>query len=125
MDENFKVLAAAATYTNTKTIYIAEGTNETISYVNEAGTAFTARKIIVSDAINGALVKGYRGKVYEAKTEEVVTFGAITDTIVAGTEYVLRIVYNDMVEHPGQFTATYRYVAKTGDTSQKVFDSLS
>ena len=124
LDENFKVLAATATYTNTKTIYIAEGTSETIKYNNEAGTAFTARKIIVSDPINGSLVKSYKGKVYEAKTEEIVTIGAISGTITAGTEYVLRLVYNDINEHPGQFTSTYRYVAKSGDTSQSIFDGL-
>lgn len=39
------------------------------------------------------------------------------NSIVAGNRYVLRIVYKDMFELPGQFTHTYEYIAKSGDTT--------
>jgi hypothetical protein len=32
-------------------------------------------------------------------------------TPVVGTEYIVRIIYKDIKEHPGQFTQTYRYVS--------------
>jgi hypothetical protein len=34
-------------------------------------------------------------------------------TPVVGTEYIVRIIYKDVKEHPGQFTQTYRYVSTT------------
>ena len=110
LDKNFAVLAETATYADSNVIYIAEGSSEVVTYTNEAGTSFTSRKIILSDAIDGARVVTYNGKDYAAKSEEVVTIGAISGTITAGTEYVLRIVYNDITEHPGQFTQTYRCI---------------
>lgn len=124
LDKNFAVLAETATYADSNVIYIAEGTDEVTTYTNEAGTSITSRVITVSDAIDGARIGIYSGKNYAAKTEEIVTLGAISGTITAGTEYVLRLVYNDITEHPGQFTQTYRYVAVSGDTSQTIFDGL-
>lgn len=124
LGKNYTALAATGTYADSNIIYIAEGTDEVLSYSNEAGTALTARKLLVSDAIDGALVRSYKGKDYAAKTQEIVTIGAISGTITAGTEYVLRIVYKDLNEHPGQFTSTYRHVAVTGDTSQTIFNGL-
>lgn len=124
LDKNYEVLAATAVVADTDTIYIAEGTSETNAVVNEAGTSTTYRKLIVSDPIVAGKIKAYNRSAYVAKTEEAFTIPAISGTIVAGTEYVLRIVYRDIIEHPGQFTATYRYIAKTGDDSTAVFNGL-
>lgn len=124
LDKNFEVLAATATVADTDTIYIAEGTEQTLSVTNEAGTTSTIRKVIVSDPITAKGIRTYEKNAYAAKTEETFTIPAISGTIVAGTEYVLRIVYRDMIEHPGQFTATYRYIAKTGDDSTAIFNGL-
>lgn len=125
LDKDFKVAAAAVTYAASEVLYIAEGSADTYNYTNEAGTAVTgARRILVSSPINGASVTSYLGAAYDAKSEAVITIPAISGTITAGTEYVLRLVFKDIVEHPGQFTQTYRYVAKTGDASQDIFDGL-
>jgi len=124
LNKDFEVAAAAITYSDSDVLYIAEGSSETFDYANEAGTAFSGRRLILSAPINGKGVKLYSGKAYSAKPEQVTTIPAISDSIVAGTEYVLRLVYKDIPEHPGQFTQTYRYVAKSGDTSTDVFDGL-
>jgi hypothetical protein len=124
LDKYFKV-ADTPTYTATETIYIAEGSADIYNYTNEAGTSVTgARKLTVSAPIQGQKVIEVAGGSYTAKTEQVTTIAAISDTVVAGTEYVLRIVYKDVVEHPGQFTQTYRYIAKSGDDSTAVFNGL-
>lgn len=124
LDKNMEVLATDGTYADSDTIYIAEGTARTLSYNDETGTALTGRHILLSDPINGKLIRKVAYRPYEAKAEEVITISAISGTITAGTEYVLRVIYGDIEEHPGQFTATYRYIAKAGDTSQTVFDGL-
>ena len=125
LDKNFKIAPAAITYATSDVIYIAEGSVDTYNYTNEAGTSVVgARRLIVSDPINGKYVKSYNGTAYAAKTECTATVAAISGTITAGTEYVLKFIYKDITEHPGQFTQTYRYVAKSGDTSQSIFNGL-
>lgn len=124
LDKDMNVLAADATYADSDTIYIAEGTSETISYEDEEGTSLTGRRVLLSNPIHGRYVREYVGRSYTAKDEADATIPAITDSIVEGTEYVLRLVYEDIEEHPGQFTQTYRYVAKSGDASEDVFNGL-
>lgn len=124
LDKNMQVLADTDTYADSDKIYIAEGTSRVINYTDEAGTALVARHILLSDPIEGKRIREVAYRPYEAKAEATATIDAITQAIVAGTEYVLRIVYGDIEEHPGQFTQTYRYIAKAGDTSTDIFDGI-
>jgi len=111
LDKNKNILSAGATIADSDKIYIVEGLADTYDYVTPNGTAITGvRQLLVSDAIDGSAVTGWEGASYEAAAETVSTLsGALTP--VVGEEYVLRIVYPDVVEHPGQFTYTYRVVA--------------
>jgi len=112
LDKYKKVLVAGATKLDSDVIYICQGTSETFTYTNEAGTAITAaRKIKISDPIEGAKLKKFVGNGYTAKAERTAAVTLTGMTPVAGTEYFIRIIYKDMVEHPGQFTQTYRHVA--------------
>jgi hypothetical protein len=123
LDKYFKVLAAGSTIADSDIIYICQGTGSTYNYVNEEGTAVsTNRKILLSDPIEGALVKNYHGVSYAAKAEQVTTI--TPDTPVLGTEYLVRIVYKDMNEHPGQFTQTYRAVATGTNVDTDLIDLL-
>jgi hypothetical protein len=123
LDKDFKVLAAGATIADTDIIYICQGTGETYDYVNELDSSVTSnRRIILSDPIEGKLVKKYTGVSYSAKAEQVVTI--TPDTPVLGTEYLVRIVYKDMNEHPGQFTQTYRAIADGTNVDTNLIDLL-
>lgn len=114
LDKNLALLAAGSTIADTDTIYVAEVTGDTYNYVNEAGTAVTGvRKLIMSDPIEGGNVINYTGRAYTAAAEEVVTIDMTSLTPVVGTEYVIRVVYTDTYERPGQVTATYRYISTT------------
>jgi hypothetical protein len=114
LDKNKKVLTAGYTALDTDTIYICQGTGDTYSYTDEAGTTVTGiRKVVVSDPIQGKLVKKYIGKSYTAKAERTAVCNLTGLAPVVGTEYLIRITYHDMVEHPGQFTQTYRHTATT------------
>lgn len=114
LDKYKKVLAAGATSLDTDIIYIIQGTGETFSYTNEAGTTLTgARKVVSSDPIEGKKLKHYVGNAYTAKAERTAVVNLTGLTPVIGTEYLIRIIYKDIVEHPGQFTQTYRVTATT------------
>jgi hypothetical protein len=114
LDKYKKALANGATIADTDIIYICQGTAETFSYTNEAGSTITgARKIIISDPIEGAKVKKVTFNTYTQKAERTAACNLTGLTPVVGTEYIIRIIYTDMVEHPGQFTQTYRVIATT------------
>ena len=112
LDKNLSILAAGKTIADTDTIFICQGTGDTYDYTDEEGTAVsTVRKIILSDPIEGKLVKKFTGTSYDAKSEQIDTYTLTGLVPVVGTEYFVRIVYKDMNEHPGQFTQTYRIIA--------------
>ena len=112
LDKNKNVLAAGATITDSDTIFICLKVSETFDYTNEAGTAVTgAGRLEFSDAIKGANVVSYLGTAHAVKAEQVSTLDITGMTPVVGTEYILRLVYKDVKEHPGQFTQTYRHIA--------------
>jgi hypothetical protein len=114
LDKYKRVLASGSTVSDSDVIYICQGTNLTYAWANEPGTTTSSAsvKIRISDPIQGKNVKAYTGAAYAVATQQVSTF-TTTFTPVVNTEYILRIVYKDIWEHPGQFTATYRYVSTT------------
>lgn len=112
LDKYKRVLTVGDTVTESDVIYICQGTSETFNYTNEAGTTVTsARKVIMSDPIEGAKVKKFLGRTFVAKQERTASVDFTGLTPVVGTEYLIRIIYKDLNEHPGQFTQTYRFVA--------------
>ena len=114
LDKTKKVLNVGDTIAESDIIYVCQGTGDTFSYTNEAGTTVTgARKILISDPIEGAKVKKFVGKTFVAKTERTASVDFTGLTPAVGTEYLVRIIYKDVNEHPGQFTQTYRYVSTT------------
>ncbi len=124
LDKNKKVLAAGSTVADTDIIYICQGTGSTYSYTNDAGTAVAAARLLkFSDPIEGAKVRSYKGVPYTAKAQKVITFAAITAPATAGTEFVLRIVYKDVVAKRGQFSKTYRFIA-ADTTPEHYYDGL-
>ena len=126
LDKNKMVMAAGATLADTDTIYICAGTGDTFDYTEETGVTpvTAARRIIFSDPIEGALVKSFVGKAHTVKAEQVSTLDLTGLTVTEGTEYVLRVVYKDLDEHPGQFVQTKRYIATAAATIDTVGAAL-
>lgn len=50
---------------------------------------------------------------FKAKAEDKIVITATSVAPEIGHRYVLRLVYSDIYEHPGQFTHTYEVIAKT------------
>jgi hypothetical protein len=116
LDENKNIMAAGTTYADSKVIYLVEGLSGTYDYTNEAGTQISdVRKLLYSDAIDGAGVSVYSGTAYTAPVEEVWSIDLTGWTPVVGTEYRIRFVYTDLTndECPTQYTKTYQYIAET------------
>ena len=114
LDKNKEVLTAGATVSDTDTIYLCQGTGETFAYTNEAGTLTSAnRKVVFSDPIQASGIKSYTGRSYAAIAEQVLTldFTGLVPTL--GREYIIRVVYKDLAEHPGQFTQTFRQISSS------------
>ncbi len=61
---------------------------------------------------------------YEAPVAEKIEFDFTNATITAGHRYVLRIVYKDITEAPGQFTHTYEVVSGD-DESENLVTALA
>lgn len=57
---------------------------------------------------------------YVAAVEDKIVITATSVTPEVGHRYVLRLVYNDIYEHPGQFTHTYEVIAKTTSASDLI-----
>ena len=77
------------------------------------GTSATKRSVEYSNAIQKASKPSYVIGDYVAPVEEKIEIDLTSATVVIGHRYVLRIVYKDMYEAPGQFTHTYEVVATT------------
>jgi hypothetical protein len=121
LDKNKTVLTAGATISDSDTIYICQGTGVTYDYVSETPTSVTSNtKVVFSDPIQARGVKSYKGSSYTALAEQVmtITYPAVATTV--GREYLLRIVYKDLAEHPGQFTQTIRRVCTSATQATHV-----
>jgi hypothetical protein len=127
LDKDLNIAAAGVTIADTDTLYIAQGLSETFTFKRaDTGAAVTgARRFKLSDPIEGRLVRKYEGVSYSAPAEQVDTINTTGISATAGTEYVLRLVYKDMNEHPGQFTQTWRYIVQTGDDADAIATALT
>lgn len=118
LDKDKKVLATGATISDSDTIYICQGTSKTFNFTTETGVAITgAREVKLSSPIQGKKVKSYKAKTYVAKAEQTARLTYTGLVPVAGTEYLVRIIYKDMEEFPSQFTQTYRHIATAADAA--------
>lgn len=111
-DENKSLIKDEAGAVKASTVYIGvAGDNMTIALPN--GTSGTKRSVEYSNAIQKASKPSYVIGNYVAPVQEKIEINLTSATVVIGHRYVLRIVYKDIYEAPGQFTHTYEVVATT------------
>jgi len=65
------------------------------------------------------------GSAYIAPVSASSIISFVGATITAGHRYVLRIVYRDIYEHPGQFTHSYEVIAAAGETAITIADKFA
>ena len=111
-DQNKALITTAANAVNASTVYVGvAGDNMTITLPN--GTTATKRMVEYSNAIQKASKPSYVQGDYVAPVQEKIEIDLTSATVVIGHRYVLRIVYKDLYEAPGQFTHTYEVIAST------------
>lgn len=123
-DENRKMIANQDAALKAKSVYVGvcTGTMEVINPTS--GLAENKKKIEFSNEIQKGSVLASTLTNYVAPVEEKIEFDLTSATIVIGHRYVLRIVYKDLYEAPGQFTHTYEVIAKS-ETPQDLCDAFA
>ena len=76
-------------------------------------TGATVSVIKYSNLITKQGVKKYVSNNYAAATEDQVVANFDSFTPIVGNRYVLRLVFIDLYEHPGQYTHTFEAIATT------------
>lgn len=109
-DENRALIKNQDGALKASTIYVGVCTgNMTITMPD--GTSSTKKVVEYSNAIQKASKPSYVMGNYEAPVAEKIEIDLTSAKPVIGHRYVLRIVYKDLYEAPGQFTHTYETVA--------------
>ena len=115
-DQDRKIIKTAAEAVKASTLYIGVAQDK-VTVTKPDGSTEQKANIEFSNAIqkdsNPSAVIGE----YEAPVQEKVVITLTSATITAGNRYVLRIVYKDMYEDPGQFTHTYEVFAESNDAT--------
>lgn len=111
-DENKKILTSTALAAAAKSIYVGvcEGKEDVYDQKGAKSTKSVIRfSMPIQKGSNPTLVV----TPFAAKAEDKIVITATNVTPEVGHRYVLRLVYNDIYEAPGQFTHTYEVIAKT------------
>lgn len=77
-------------------------------------------EIVKTQAISKKMVKASAYSAYVAKSEARATFNLTGATFASGRRYVIRMIYKDLYEHPGQFTHSYEVIHNGVDTIDQV-----
>ena len=122
-DENGKLITSEAGAVAAKSIKIGVCTGK-MDVIDPASDASTSKnKFEFSNEIKKGSIISNVLTAYKAPVQEKITINLASATIVAGHRYVLRIVYKDLYEDPGQFTHTYETIA-TSSTPQDLCDAF-
>ena len=111
-DENKKILTAKTAAESAKATYIGVCVGSE-NVTDNSGNVVTKKVISFGNAIQKGSTPTLVVSPFIASAEDVITITATGVAPIVGNRYVLRMVYNDIYEHPGQFTHTYEVIAKT------------
>lgn len=109
-DENRALIKDQDDALKASTIYVGVCTGD-MTVTMPDGTSSTKKVVEYSNAIQKASKPSYVMGDYKAPVAEKIEIDLTSVKPVIGHRYVLRIVYKDLYEAPGQFTHTYETVA--------------
>lgn len=112
-DENRALIEDQDGALKASTIYVGVCTGD-MTVTMPDGTSSTKKVVEYSNAIQKASKPSYVIGDCVTPVQEKIEIDLTKATVVIGHRYVLRIVYKDMYEAPGQFTHTYEAIATTG-----------
>lgn len=111
-DQDRKIIKTAADAVKASALYIGVAQDK-VTVTKPDGTTEQKANIEFSNAIQKDSKPSAVIGTYVAPVQEKIVITLTNATIVAGNRYVLRIVYKDMFEDPGQFTHTYEVFAES------------
>lgn len=109
-DENGAIITTPAGAAAAKSIKVGVAKSK-VNVTLPNGSVAQKANIEFSNVISKDHAINFVKGVYVAPSQEVVNVDLSSATIKVGNRYVLRIVYKDLYEHPGQFTHTYEVIA--------------
>ena len=123
-DENKKILTDGTKSAAANSVYVGvcKGTMKVVN--PQTGALEDKKEIEFSNEIQKGKNLNSVMQAYSAPVQEKIEFNMASAEIVIGHRYVLRIVYKDLYEAPGQFTHTYEVSAQT-ETPQDLCDAFA
>lgn len=116
-DQNRAIIKTAADAVKASSIYVGVAQNK-ISVTMPDGTVADKANIKFGNEIQKASKPSAVIGEYVAPVQDKVIITLTDAEIIAGHRYVLRMVYKDIYEAPGQFTHTYEVYANSNDASE-------
>lgn len=113
-DQNRAIIKTAADAVNATSLYVGVAQNK-INVTMPNGTVAQKANIKFGNEIQKASKPSAVIGEYVAPVQDEIVITLTDATIVAGHRYVLRMVYKDIYEAPGQFTHTYEVYADSAD----------
>lgn len=113
-DQNRAIIKTAADAVNATSLYVGVAQNK-INVTMPNGTVAQKANIKFGNEIQKASKPSAVIGEYVAPVQDKIVITLTNATIVAGHRYVLRMVYKDIYEAPGQFTHTYEVYADSAD----------
>ena len=114
VDEKFNIVGVTSGDTDaSKELRFALKTADTTQVTAQDGSVATTPVIKYSAPIKKGSVKSIVFNAYSAATEDKLVFDFNTFAPEVGRRYVIRFIYRDLYEHPGQYTKTYEVIATT------------
>lgn len=121
-DQNKNIIATESAAAEASSLYLGVAQNK-IKVTLPNGTVSEKANIKFGNEIQKSSKPSAVIGSYEAPVQDKIVITLTDATIVAGHRYVLRMVYKDIYEAPGQFTHTYEVVA-TSATASDLADAL-
>lgn len=115
-DQNRAILKTAAEAANATSLYVGVAQNKVNVTMPDGSVAQKANIKFGNEIKKDSKPSAVIGE-YVAPVQDKITITLTDATIVAGHRYVLRMVYKDMYEAPGQFTHTYEVYAASTNAS--------
>ena len=109
-DQNRAIIKTAADAAKATSLYIGVAQNKVKVTMPDGSVADKANIKFGNEIQKNSNPSAVIGK-YVAPVQDKIVITLTDATIIAGHRYVLRIVYKDMYEAPGQFTHTYEVFA--------------
>lgn len=118
-DENRNIIANAAAAVKATSVYVGVAKDKVkVSMPN--GSVEDKANIEFSNRIDKTSHPSFVIGEYSAPVEDKVVIDLTSASIVTGHRYVIRIVYNDIYEAPGQFTHTYEVYASSDEATDLI-----